>query len=227
MDGISHISRIRDHLFYNWKPQDCPSSFRHSPTMLGSNPSWRWVQDRTYEVKWFWSRWRTFSSYLVALGTGQRNSRRCSSNPRSTWRFWPANLRWPSINSTGLPRRMYCYNQRRYSSSLARRTSDFSGSTPTGHSLRGSTETERPSRSNVPFPEQNASDCTADQSSQTLSPRISGDSKNEVISAQLHVLARNGSRHWRNVSSMPALCWSSSKTAPQSNTDGVASSNKT
>ena len=63
------------------------------------------------------------------------------SKPRSTWTCWPVTFRWPSINSARMPRRKYCYNQWRNSSSLTDQTSHFSAIS------MGSTDVESPPRS--------------------------------------------------------------------------------
>ena len=69
------------------------------------------------------------------------------SKPSLTRTCWPVTFQWPSTNSTRLLRRLYCCNQWRNSSSLAGQTSEFSASTPTGHSSKGSTNAESPSQS--------------------------------------------------------------------------------
>jgi hypothetical protein len=107
-------------------------------------------------------------------------------------------------------------------------TSDFSASTLNGHSSKGSTNADSPSRSRKDVSVQGTCGyfiCAADQYSQTPSPRTSGDPTNEVTRAQIHVLAGHGPRHWRNGSSMRALL--SIKAASQGNTALVSSSNKT
>jgi len=120
---------------------------------------------------------------------------------------------------------MYYYKQWRNSSSLIGRTSDFSTSMLTGHSSKGSTDTESPSWiSKDVFCLGNV--CLF-QPHCGPSPRTSGDPMNDVTRAQIHVLAGHVPRHWRNVLFLQALRSSSSKTVSQGNTALVASSNKT
>ena len=109
----------------------------------------------------------------------------------STWTCRPVTFPWSSINSARLPRWMYCYNQWRNSSSLADQTSDFSASTPTGHIKRGSTDAGVAHNRARFYSVQGTCgyhDRTADQSSQSPSPRTSGDPTNEVT--------RGNSAYW-------------------------------
>ena len=170
-------------------------------------------------------------SLILFLRTRHRTKKSSSllSKPSSTWTCWPDTFRRPSTKSARLLRRMYCYNQLGNSSSLSGRTSDFSASTPNGHSSKGYNDAESPSRSNK--------DILCSGNVWLFQPRCGLKFSNSFIKdtrgsnewnhsrANTHT-GRAWPRHWRNGSALRALR-SNRKVASQSNTALVAYSNRT